>query len=66
MSDPTMNNRLYAAGWSAYVRGVSFEPQSDPVVREYAAELSVGDQLATHIRGIWERGFDDAREASPR
>lgn len=51
---------------STLVRGASFEPQSDPVVREYAAGLSVGDQFAAHIRCIWERGFDDASEASPR
>ncbi|MEB3023000.1 MULTISPECIES: hypothetical protein [Mycolicibacter] len=62
MSDPTMHNRLYAAGWDTFARGDTFEPEADPVVREYAAGLSVGDQLAAEIRGIWSRGFRDARE----
>lgn len=61
MSDPTMRNRLYAAGWGAFVRGCSFAPEADPVVCEYSAGLSVGDQFAAHIRGVWASGFNDAR-----
>lgn len=65
MSDPTMHNRLYHAGWRAYVDGKPADPANDPVVREYTTQLRPGDQLAADIAAVWEQGFADARAETP-
>ena len=65
MSDPTMHNRLYSAGRQSFLEGRSCEPRGDPVVREYTAGLAVGDQFAVEIEGVFEAGFNDARDAGP-
>lgn len=55
-----MHNRLWTAGWDAFVSGRQCEPSRDPVIAEYSAGLPEGDQLAVELAKVWERGFNAA------
>lgn len=61
MSDPTTHNQLYEAGWRAFLAGRTCTPDDDPLVRTNISGLPVGDQLASDIKDVWIRGFENAR-----
>lgn len=65
MSDPTLHNALYAAGWKAAANSKPRNAIQDRVVRRAVAHLRVGDQLRRDLMRVWLHGYDDRRAEGP-